>query len=395
MITNTIQGLNELIKIRLIEKKGNVKLTENTDIILYGKALGISENQLLFKILEIEETIDWAKEKESIIQSETFPTVTNSSTPTNIIYCSNCNAPNEKGVANFCVDCGKSLRPEEPIISQNQYYPQPYIKEKSKTLYIIGGSALIVVVILVVFFLNKTPNPMTPEIAPIQILDTTQVQDFNQNELIFLNEPNNTITDDELITLFNVTLNDLGDDFISISDSVVYNPTFEITSKQFFKLGERDLLLVSLGISNPNDYHASFGRLDIGFFEFLNAKWEKIDHLMNAEGSGYGKYPNFKSFKLFGKNKLCAIFSEGDMHMGYEWSTDIIFGLNNDKISQVISISTFESNDNGNEITEIKTLYDFIDSGEEFFKIKLIEKELGKKEKIKHLSYDKNKSKFQ
>ena len=59
----TIQGLNELIKNRLIEKKGNVKLTENTDIILYGRALGINENQLLFKVIEIEETIDWELEK--------------------------------------------------------------------------------------------------------------------------------------------------------------------------------------------------------------------------------------------------------------------------------------------------------------------------------------------
>ncbi len=143
-----IQGLNELIKNRLIEKKGNVKLTENTDIILYGKALGISENQLLFKILEIEETIDWAKEKENIIKSETFTTVTNSLSPSNAIYCSNCNAANEKGVANFCVDCGTELRPE-PIKPQSHVVTPDSNKEKSKFPYIILGIALLVILILV------------------------------------------------------------------------------------------------------------------------------------------------------------------------------------------------------------------------------------------------------
>jgi hypothetical protein len=395
MITNTIQGLNKLIKNRLIEKNGNVILTENTDIILYGKALGISENQLLFKILEIEETIDWAKEKENRINSDTFATVSNFTTPIAIIYCSNCNAANEDGVANFCVDCGTELRPE-PITLQSQYYSQPDVEEKSKTPYIIGFSVLIVVAILVgVFFLSKNPKPIAPEIAPNEISDTTQVQDFNQKEIIFLNEPINTITDDDLINLFNVSLSDLGDEFIATSDSIVKNPIIEITSKQFFKLGERNLLLASLGITNPNDYHVSYGRLDIGFFEFSNTKWEKIDHLMNADGSGYGTYPNFKSFKLFGRNKLCAIFSEGDMHMGYEWNADIIFGLNNDKISQILSVTTFESSDDGNEKTEIKTKYDFIDNGEEFFTVKLVTKENGKMEKIKYFNFDITKSKFQ
>jgi len=173
----TIQGLNELIKNRLIEKKGNVKLTENSDIIIYGKALGITENQLLFKILEIEETIDWAKEKENTIKSDPFTTETNFSTPPNIIHCSNCNAANEKGVANFCVDCGAELRPE-PIKPQSQYYPQNNVEQKSKMPYIIGASALIVIVILVgVFFLSKNQNPVAPEITPTEISDSVQVQE--------------------------------------------------------------------------------------------------------------------------------------------------------------------------------------------------------------------------
>jgi hypothetical protein len=263
-------------------------------------------------------------------------------------------------------------------------------------LFIICGTTLIVLVILLVlFFLSKKAISKAPDKVLNEISDTIQVQDLNNNEIIFLDEPSNAISDDDLKSLFNITISELGDDFIAKNDSIVYYPTFEITSKQFFRLGERNLLLASLGITNPNDFHVSYGRLDIGFFEFSNAKWEKINHLKNADGSGYGTYPDFKAFKLFGKNKLCAIFSEGDMHMGYDWNADIIFGLNNEKISQICSVTTFESSDDGNEKTEVKRMYDFIDNGEEFFTLKLTEKEVGKIEKIKHLTFEQAINKFQ
>ena len=66
----TLEGLNDLIYKRLIEKNGNVKITENVDLILYAKSISISENQLVFKILEIEETIDWAAVEKKKQQAE-------------------------------------------------------------------------------------------------------------------------------------------------------------------------------------------------------------------------------------------------------------------------------------------------------------------------------------
>jgi hypothetical protein len=170
----TLEGLNELIKNRLIKNKGNIKLTENTDIILYGKALGITENQLLFKVLEIEETIDWEvekkKEQEYKIQSES--SLTNnyanpiSKASSNLIYCSNCNAPNEKGLANFCVDCGVELKPtpEENSEPQQQYetkqnyhqnvYASPQEEEikKSKLPIILGVLGVIIVALVLGYF---------------------------------------------------------------------------------------------------------------------------------------------------------------------------------------------------------------------------------------------------
>jgi hypothetical protein len=160
------QGLHELIRSRLIEKRGNVKLTENTDIILYGKALGINENQLLFKILEIEETIDWAKEKANVNQSETFT----ASPSTNVIYCSSCHAANEKGLANFCVDCGAALK-QEPVKAQEQFVAPPGIPKKSKMPYILGAIALLVIIILGVLLYiksNESDKVASKESTPIQ-----------------------------------------------------------------------------------------------------------------------------------------------------------------------------------------------------------------------------------
>jgi hypothetical protein len=170
----TIEGLNELIKKRLIEKNGNIKLTENADIILYGKALGISENQLLFKVLEIEETIDWEiekkKEQENRLQSDSTFTNTNiSSTPessSNVIYCSSCSTCNEKGVANFCVECGAELK-QAPIVNtepQHQYEPQQTYQQnnyaepqeetvkKSKLPIILGVIGLVIATVVLGYF---------------------------------------------------------------------------------------------------------------------------------------------------------------------------------------------------------------------------------------------------
>jgi hypothetical protein len=173
----TLEGLHELIKNRLIEKKGNIRLNENSDIIAYGKVLGLNENQLLFRVIEIEETIDWTELERKISQENEIKSEKSTSNYTSppstsdIIYCSNCNAVNGKGIANFCKDCGTKLnqvqsmkvekeqtyQPETSYIQQDNYSaPAPEIIKKSKLpiiLGIIGG--LIVILALVYYFWGK------------------------------------------------------------------------------------------------------------------------------------------------------------------------------------------------------------------------------------------------
>lgn len=150
----TLEGLNELIKKRLIEKNGNIKLTENNDIVLYGKALGVSENQLLFKILDISETIDWTEMENGTNTASNFHS--------NSIICKNCNTPNEMGVANFCVECGLELKEViEPVYEPTPTYHQaPYAppqeelgtETKSKTPIIIGTIIGILILLVAGYF---------------------------------------------------------------------------------------------------------------------------------------------------------------------------------------------------------------------------------------------------
>ncbi|MEI6312712.1 MAG: DUF805 domain-containing protein [Bacteroidota bacterium] len=105
----TLEGLHALIKSRLIEKMGNVKLIDNVDIIIYGKALGFNENELLFKVLEIEETIDWAEEElkrthQDPLKIENASTIDSMAAPSqDNIYFDNCNDTNQKGFANHAM----------------------------------------------------------------------------------------------------------------------------------------------------------------------------------------------------------------------------------------------------------------------------------------------------
>lgn len=173
----TLEGLNDLIYKRLIEKNGNVKLTENVDITLYAKSIGISESQLVFKILEIEETIDWAavEKKKHLLEEASREAILNSSTSTktnskpNILICKNCNAENEKGVANFCVECGSELKQQPtPIYQPTPAYeqeikqeqnrnnePEPEVEKKSKMPIIIGIIGFVLILFLSYFFWGK------------------------------------------------------------------------------------------------------------------------------------------------------------------------------------------------------------------------------------------------
>lgn len=165
----TLEGLNDLIYKRLIEKNGNIKLTENNDIVRYANAVGIPENQLLFLILEVEEKIDWT-EIEKKKQQASREVVLNTC-HSNKVYCKNCDAENEKGIANFCVECGSELKyePESipdpmplyqpPLQYEHRSYVSPETEpestSKSKLPFLIGIAGILIALVLGYFFWGK------------------------------------------------------------------------------------------------------------------------------------------------------------------------------------------------------------------------------------------------
>ena len=169
----TLEGLNQLIYSRLIEKNGNVKLAENIDIILYGKALGISESQLIFKVIDVTETINWVeveknKQQENISRNEIenlAPIEDNFQHLDNTILCTNCNAPNEKGVAKFCEECGAELKlqiQKPPVYVPNPAYEQrrdvetePETSSSSKAPLFFGILILLIALVLGYVFWGK------------------------------------------------------------------------------------------------------------------------------------------------------------------------------------------------------------------------------------------------
>jgi hypothetical protein len=303
----TIEGLNELIKLRLIEKKGNIKLTENADIVLYGRALGINENQLLFKVLEIEETIDWAKEKESVIKSEPFSTTYKAPTSHNIIHCSNCNAANENGVARFCVECGSKLN-ETPIFQEekNSNYQnntfQNENSEKSKLPYILGALALGVILILACLLYFKTNEnkqvavPLTNNIA----LDSSTIQNSAANNAVIETTENvyhpNGIKKEEAMRILSQYYYDMN------------NSNFEATNYFSDNVSQ----FINLHNVTPNDINAVFSKNN----EFLEGNSEILNNELTYERTEnnityYSYWIDYSCYRnSMNKNEFCKVNKE-------------------------------------------------------------------------------------
>lgn len=128
----TLEGLNQLIYKRLIEQNGNVKLSENIDIIQYGRALGILENQLMLRVIDINEKINWAevekkKQQDAILRAQNLnpaPIQSNPQAVNTIVICSKCNTRNDKRLTKFCKECGTELNQN---VQQPQSIPQPIV----------------------------------------------------------------------------------------------------------------------------------------------------------------------------------------------------------------------------------------------------------------------------
>jgi len=276
------------------------------------------------------------------------------------------------------------------------------IECEEKSIQIPNWAYLFLLLLIPLFWWVFKDTPTEKKLQEVEIKEVNETgipqsspkkEQPENTSLNITNTSNHFISNQDLISLFNVNIEDLGDSFIGYDN---YNkPEFEITSKQFFNLGDRELLLTSLGIKNPNDCHGCRGRLDIGFFEFSNDEWKKINHLKNASSASYGSFPTFNEFKFFGKNKLCVEFLDGDQGTGGGFGASIIFGLNNNVLTKIATIITSETNWTSDIEREIEREYEFIDTGKEYYSLKIIEKANDKSDDIKYLNFNSNNNKFE
>jgi hypothetical protein len=190
--------------------------------------------------------------------------------------------------------------------------------------------------------------------------------------------PTQAITDLDIIKLFDVSIKSLGNDFIN-SEDLNNKPEYIISSKQFYKIGQREFLLASLGISNPNSFRNSFGRSDLALFEFKNNIWVKIDHSINISNESFGGYGEFKGFMPYGKNNFCGVYRfQAGGGTGFQSYLTSVYGVFKDKLKLLIQVEDID-NYTGTAIGDIKdgtstkTNIDFENSENDFYTLKLTE----------------------
>jgi hypothetical protein len=159
------------------------------------------------------------------------------------------------------------------------------------------------------------------------------------------------ISNDELISLMNVTAEDLGDAFVNRQNPEI-KPTYEIIGKQSFQIKGKVFCMVVMGVTNPNTAHVSSGTNFIACFEIKNNQLKLIHPAFNTEfnpAAGFGIPALFDKFVLFGNHNLAVILKGGWAGMGYIMETRTIFGLNNR--NEVFSIYSgyIEENDQMNK----------------------------------------------
>jgi hypothetical protein len=215
------------------------------------------------------------------------------------------------------------------------------------------------------------------------------------NTLKLLDEANYSISNNEILKLFNVTRSSLGSEFISEMDPSK-KPTFEIIGKQFYTIGSDNYLLAVMGITNPNDFHMSSGKQMVGLFKYEADSWNRIDILRNVSvSSGFGGFGGFEKFHVFGTKNVAVSLDGGYMAQGNMSEHRAIVGVIDEKLYEVYDAEKSFNDEGalGNKDDVTKISFQKIDNG--FYELKEVKTSRGKNPKTKILSFNSNKMKYQ
>ena len=212
------------------------------------------------------------------------------------------------------------------------------------------------------------------------------------------------VSNEELIKLMNVDIEDLGEDFVN-QESPENKPIYEIIGKQLFELKGELYSLVVLGVGNPNDYHASSGTNFIACFKIKENQWTLLNPAVNTSQNpsvGYGNPASIEKFVLFGDQSLAIILEGGFTAGGASSSYRAIYGLNN--LNQIFLIYEGDSYE-GDQLNKGSSYFQNIDIEFEIHFQKItktnhydlveIKKSHGKKVKTRTYKFNKNTFKYE
>lgn len=159
------------------------------------------------------------------------------------------------------------------------------------------------------------------------------------------------VSDNELIKLFNVKDEDLGEYFIS-RDNPEWKPKYSIIGKQYFTISGEYFLLAVMGVQNPNDYHVNVGTSIIGCFKIENSKLILYANTFDTRESAHGESgqpPIFERFFISGKRQISVSLISFYNGMGYHLEHRAIYNVSRNLIIYNTYIEEKATDDKGNK----------------------------------------------
>jgi uncharacterized membrane protein len=200
------------------------------------------------------------------------------------------------------------------------------------------------------------------------------------------------ISNAELKSLFNISIESLGSDFIN-NENTDLKPEYKIVGAKYYTVGNENYLLAAMGIKNPNECHACSGIMNVALFKFQFNQWVQLDMFKDVGVSyGWGGYGTLESFHQFGPQNYCVSFTGGYSNMGVSENYRAIVGVYKNTLKIIYSAeesynddgSISMSNKNTNRITQIS----FIPTQSGFYQLKETKLSFNKLVSSKFLSFN-------
>lgn len=159
----------------------------------------------------------------------------------------------------------------------------------------------------------------------------------NGGELVQINKIANdpTLNDNVILSKTASYYRRFPEEFISY-DNPAIKPRVDVIAKQFYIDNGVAKAFVMIGITSPNNTHASLGRNDAVLFIKRDGAWVLEDINQNSGiGNSFGAYGQVEKFDFFGSRNICAIIKTGYAQSGIIEGYTNIFGVIDDRISVI------------------------------------------------------------